>query len=186
MSELRTLSPILPSHRYQVSSVSILAAFLVVLAIEVNSKVVSANFFQQGPMTSSFNQAEGTLTILRHGQIVVVYQRDTKFGVRSIGNAITELYAPGHPQENLVADSSPIVPPQLLIKVGKGDCLNNVDSVNCDYFAHHNPQVAIIQDSGSAVIFSVMAQASQHDDKGTPRNFFPEPLLRSPTIQSRL
>jgi hypothetical protein len=123
-------------------------------------------------MTSSFNQAEGTFTIFRHGQKVVVYQRDTRLGVRSIGNAITELYAPGHPDDNLVSDSSPIVPPQLLVKVSEGDCQNNLPSRNCDYFAHHNPQVTVIQDSGLAVIFSVRAQASQHDDKGMPLNFF--------------
>jgi hypothetical protein len=183
MSKTRALSLILSAHRYQMVSVSILAAFLVVLGIRVSTKAVSANFFQQGPMTSSLNQAEGTLTIFRHGQIVVVYQRDTKLGVRSIGNAITELYAPGHPQDNLVADSSPIVPPQLLIKTGKGDCLNNVDSMNCDYFAHHNPQVSIIQDSGAAVIFSVTAQASQHDDKGTPRDFFSRATITVPYHQ---
>src|SRR6266498_3401957 len=172
MSSLRTISLILNRYRNPMVSVSILAAFLVVSAIGVNTKKVSANFFQQGPMISSFNQAEGTLNIFRHGQKVVVYQRDTKLGVRSIGNAITELYAPGHPQDNLVSDSSPIVPPQLLVKVGEGDCQNNLLSRNCDYFAHHNPQVTIIQDSGSAVIFSVTAQTSQHDDKGMPRNFF--------------
>lgn len=154
------------------ASGSILAAFLVVPAIGFNAKVVTANLLQQGPMTSSFNLAEGTLNIFRYDQKVVAYQRDTKLGVRSIGNVITELYAPGHSQDNLVSDSSPIVPPQLLIKVGEGDCQNNLLSRNCDYFAHHNPQVKIIQDSGSAVIFSVTAQASQHDDKGTPRNFF--------------
>jgi hypothetical protein len=172
MSQLRTIPLILTLHRYRMVSVSILAAFLVVPAIGVNAKVVSANLLQQGPMTSSFNQAEGELDVFRHGQKVVVYQRDTKLGVRSIGNAITELYAPGHPQDNLVSDSSPIVPPQLLVKVGEGDCQNNLLSRNCDYFAHHNPQVTIIQDSGSAVIFSVTAQASQHDDKGMPKNFF--------------
>lgn len=172
MSSLRTISQILNRHRNRMVSVSILATFLVLPAIGLNTKKVSANFLQQGPMTSSFNQREGTLQIFRHGQLVVVYQRDTMLGVRSIGNAITELYAPGHPQDNLVADSSPIVPPQLLIKVGEGDCQNNLSSRNCDYFAHHNPQVTIIQDSGSAVILSVTAQASQHDDKGTPRNFF--------------
>jgi hypothetical protein len=172
MSNLRTVSLILNRHRHPMVSVAILVTFLAMSAIGVNTKKITANFVQQAPMTLSFDQAEGTLNIFRHGQKVVVYQRDSKPGVRSIGNAITELYAPGHPQDNLIADSSPIVPPQLLIKVGEGECQNNLSSRNCDYFAHHNPQVSILQDSGSAVIFSVSAQASQHDDKGAPRNFF--------------
>ncbi len=180
MSKLRTISLMLTLHGYRTVSVSILAIFLLGPVMGVITKVASADFLQQGPMTSSFNQAEGTLDIFRYGQKVVVYQRDTKLGVRSIGNAITELYAPGHPQDNLISDSSPIVPPQLLLKVGEGDCQNNPSSMNCDYFAHHNSRVTILQDSGSAVVFSVTAQASQHDDKGTPRNFFSAATITVP------
>jgi hypothetical protein len=171
MSNLHTRSHTHKGHRPLAVCVTLMATFLLLFAADARLKTVSASLFQDGPMTASFNAVEGTLRIFRKGQLVVVYQRDTKPGVRSIGNAITELYAPGHPQDNLVAEASAIVPPQLLVKVGAGNCQNNLPSESCDYFAHHHPQVNIIQASGSVVVFSVTAQASQHDDQGTPLNF---------------
>ena len=171
MTSLLTRFHIRQSPRQLAVCVSLIATSLLLLAAGAWPKTVSASPFQDGPMTASFNVAEGTMRIFRNGQLVVVYQRDAKPGTRSIGNTITELYVPGHPEDNLVADTSPIVPPQLLVKVGAGNCQNNLPSESCDYFAHHNPQVNILQASGSAVVFSVTAQASQHDDQGTPLNF---------------
>lgn len=118
------------------------------------------------PMTSEWNEAQGTLRIFRNLQPVVVYQRDTVTGLRSIGNAITEMYAVGRPNDNLVADFSPIVPPQVYVGVQPGQCTNDATNSSCDYFVHHAPVVTILQSSGSAVRFRVTATASQHNDLG--------------------
>jgi hypothetical protein len=118
------------------------------------------------PMTSSWDSSAGTLQIFRDGQKVAAYQRDTGSG-RSIANAITEMYAVGNSSDNLLMDSSPLVPPQILIGVGKGQCTNEPASDACDYFVHHNPTVTVLQASGSAVRFRVTATASQHDELGT-------------------
>lgn len=128
---------------------------------------------ERGPvMTSTFDQRKGTLSVFRRGQVVVVYERDTQPGIRSIANAITQLYAVGHPGDNLLSDVSPLVPPQILVGVQdnfiRDVCSNDLTSGSCDYFVHHNPIVDILKASGSAVIFRIRATATQHDDQKTP------------------
>jgi hypothetical protein len=112
---------------------------------------------------------------LRRGQQSLVYQRDTQLGRRTIANAITELYAVGHPSDNLLRDDSPLVPPQILAGVRDNfisdPCFNNLPDNACDYFVHHSPTVTVLQASGSAVMFRVQATATQHNDAGTPLNY---------------
>ncbi|MDX1618375.1 MAG: hypothetical protein R3224_06285 [Balneolaceae bacterium] len=123
-------------------------------------------------MSLTWDEIDGTLRIYRDDQRVVVYQRDTRSGVRSIANAVTELYAPGQPAANLLSDRSPLVPPQILVGVQDKyigeECSNSPGENACDYFTHHNPAVEILQASGSEVRFRVRSAASQHDDRGTP------------------
>jgi len=122
-------------------------------------------------MSSTWNEAGGTLRIYRDGQLIVVYRRDTQAGIRSIANAVTELYAAGRPGENLLSDASPLVPPQILVGVRDNyigeACSNNPGDQSCDYFTHHEPAVEILRDSGTEVRFRVRAAASQHYDEGT-------------------
>jgi hypothetical protein len=135
-------------------------------------------------MTSIWDEANGTFHIFREDQLVAVYQRDTESGVRSISNAITELYAVERPWQNLLADVSPLVPPQILVEVDDAyisdGCTNNPGDSACDYFAHHNPEVEILQASGTKVKFRVRATASQHYDQATPINYFSEMTMTMP------
>jgi hypothetical protein len=124
---------------------------------------------EPGPaMTSTWDAGGGTLRIFRKGQLIGVYQRDTQPGVRTIANAFTELYAVGHPGDNLLRDNSPLVPPQILVGVGDAfiseACSNDPTSNSCDYFVHHDPTVEILQTVGSAVRFRVRTTgATQHN-----------------------
>jgi hypothetical protein len=150
---------------------------LIIIVYSLCSAVSSED---NGPMRAEVIRDESgeakTITVYREDQIVAVYQRNTQPG-RSIANSITELYAIGH-KENLLNDSSPLVPPQILARVNDKynpeSCSNEPcqrEHCYCDYFVHSNPEITMIQDGGDKIHFKVMAEASQHENKSLPLNY---------------
>ena len=163
------------------SVLGILCALAVADRIAAQSLIFAGDFESGGfagwsavvppVMTWDWNPADGTLAMFRKGQLVAVYERDTAPG-RSIANAITQLYAVDGPGVNLLSDSSPLVPPQILVGVGDDlipdPCSNDPGADSCDYFVHHAPEVTILPSNGGSVELEVVATATQHFDQATP------------------
>ncbi|TFG90892.1 MAG: hypothetical protein E4H16_00885 [Candidatus Atribacteria bacterium] len=170
--------------RKRITYAIVLLAILTGTAIALNAE---DHTNESDKMNLSLSDDGNTVTIQREGQTVVVYQKNTLKGQRSIANAITELYAINH-TDNLMRDSSAIVPPQVVVRVKDemipDDCQNDPckepNYCTCDYFAHNNVSLDIIEDKGDLVQFKVKAISSQHDNNATPINYTIEMTITVP------
>jgi hypothetical protein len=171
----------------------ILLAVLTSTSIALNT---TESCTKPGKMCLDISDDGNTITILREGRTVVVYQKNTSKGQRSIANAITELYTINHTNDrdhtdhtyNLVNDSSAIVPPQSVVRVKdemiQDDCQNepckDPNYCACDYFAHNNVSLDVKNDTGDFVRFVVNAKSTQHDNNATPINYTTEMTITVP------
>lgn len=137
-------------------------------------------------MVLNLSNDNSAITVLREGTPIMVYQKNVLKNNRSIANAITELYAVNH-TENLVSQSSPIVPPQVVVQVKDtylpDNCENspcNGSYCTCDYFAHSNVTLNVMKSSGDYVQFKVTSKSSQHNNNATPINYSTEMVVTIP------
>jgi hypothetical protein len=167
----------------------ITGALILITVLTSTSVALNAmeNTNKSDKMILNLSNDGNTVTILRDGQTVVVYQKNTLKGKRSIANAITELYAINH-TDNLMSDSSAIVPPQSVVWVKDemipDDCQNapckDPNNCACDYFAHNNVSLHVIKNKGDYVQFMVDAKSAQHDNNATPINYTTEMTITVP------